>query len=117
MNVHPSRAAGIVARYWYDAAAHRNVSSRFAGRVGRLADGFDDTGALADHKGPGYLLCFNVGESDWCQVINPRRRWRREADFTGWLAGNLDQLASCLGLQRLRTVGGIERRSACRCRM
>jgi len=93
------------------------MSAAGAGCGGRLADGFDDTGALADHKGPGYLLCFNVGESDWYQVINPRRRWRREADFTGWLAGNLDQLASCLGLQRLRTVGGIERRSARRCRM
>ena len=64
------RSGGIVARYWDDAAAHRNVSSRFAGCVGRLVDGCDDTGAMAYHKGPDCLLWFNVGESNCYQVIN-----------------------------------------------
>jgi hypothetical protein len=70
-------------------------------RHGVLVDGFDDTGVMADPGGPDFLLCAHVSEPDCYQVMNPRLRWRREADFTGWLAGNLDQLASCLGVQRL----------------
>ena len=38
-------------------------------------------------------------------VVHPRTLWPREADLVGWLADNLDQLAACLGVQRLRYIG------------
>jgi hypothetical protein len=52
------------------------------------------------------LLPPSIGESSWYQVIdNPRGRWPRETDLTHWLAGHLDQLASCLSVQRLQRLG------------
>ena len=38
-------------------------------------------------------------------VGHPRRLWPREADFTGWLADNLELLAPHLGVRRLECTG------------
>jgi hypothetical protein len=38
-------------------------------------------------------------------IVHPRRLWPREADFTNWLAANLDSLATCLDVQRLEYAG------------
>lgn len=44
--------------------------------------------------------------TDRRQVIgHPRRLWPQEADFSGWLAGNLGRLAPCLGVRRLKCTG------------
>ncbi|MFF7098498.1 hypothetical protein ACFY9A_39985 [Streptomyces rubradiris] len=50
-------------------------------------------------RGPG------LGAS-WRTVADPRVLWPQEvADFHPWVIGALDQLAECLGMQRLECVG------------
>ena len=39
------------------------------------------------------------------RVWHPRLLWPRESDLVGWLAEHLDQLADCLGIDRLEFVG------------
>ena len=39
------------------------------------------------------------------RIWHPRLLWRRESDLVRWLAEHLDQLADCLGIDRLEFVG------------
>jgi hypothetical protein len=61
---------------------------------------------MADPNAPEHILSSRIGGEPRYQVIgNPRTLWRREAELTDWLADNLDQLASCLGLLHLEYAG------------
>lgn len=61
---------------------------------------------MADPYAPERILSSRIGGEPCYQVIgNPRTLWRREAEFTDWLADNLDQLASCLDLLHIEYAG------------
>jgi hypothetical protein len=61
---------------------------------------------MTDPIAPERILNARIGGEPCYQVLgNPRTLWPREAELTDWLADNLDQLASCLGLLRLEYAG------------
>lgn len=60
---------------------------------------------MTDPNMPARVLGVHAGSPAHQTIVHPRTLWPREADFTGWLAANLDTLASCLGVQRLEHAG------------
>lgn len=61
---------------------------------------------MTNPNAPERILSARIGDETCYQVIgNPRTLWPREAELSDWLADNLDQLASCLGLRHLEYAG------------